>query len=70
LKFFTVHQEADVYHREACEKLLDQLTPAEQEKALYAAETTAKALWNFLSGVESRMAQQPKKVACGSGCMH
>lgn len=68
LKFFTVHQEADVYHREACEKLLDQLTPAEQEKALYAAEQTAKALWNFLSGVESRMPAM--KTGCASGCMH
>ncbi|TAH38421.1 MAG: CADD family putative folate metabolism protein [Alphaproteobacteria bacterium] len=64
LKFFTVHQEADVFHREACEKLLDQLSPEEQAKALHAAETTAKALWNFLSGVQSTY------ESCGCGAKH
>ena len=33
LEFFEVHKAADVYHREACEKLLDDLSPEEQKKA-------------------------------------
>ena len=51
LEFFEVHKEADVYHREACEKLLDGLSKNEQEKAEKAALSTAKYLWNFLSGM-------------------
>ncbi len=51
LEFFEVHKEADVYHREACEKLLDGLSKKEQEKAEIAALSTAKYLWNFLTGV-------------------
>jgi pyrroloquinoline-quinone synthase len=38
-------------HREECEKLLNDLTTAEQKKAEHAALTTAKYMWNFLSGV-------------------
>ena len=33
LEFFEVHKAADVYHRQACEKLLDDLSPEEQRKA-------------------------------------
>ena len=33
LEFFEVHKAADVYHREACEKLLDGLSKEEQIKA-------------------------------------
>ena len=33
LKFFEVHKAADVYHRQACEKLLDSMSKEEQEKA-------------------------------------
>ncbi len=55
LEFFSVHQEADVFHREACEKLLDRLPEDVQQAALHAAETIAKSLWNFLSGVQSHM---------------
>jgi len=51
LKFFEVHKAADVYHREACEKLLDGLSKAEQEKAEKSALSTAKYLWNFLTGM-------------------
>ena len=54
LEFFEVHKEADVYHREACEKLLDGLSKKEQEKAEKAALSTAKYLWNFLSGMASK----------------
>jgi len=51
LKFFEVHKAADVYHREACEKLLDALSKEEQEKAEKSALSTAKYLWNFLTGM-------------------
>ena len=51
LKFFEVHKAADVYHREACEKLLDGLSKKEQEKAERSALSTAKYLWNFLTGM-------------------
>ena len=54
LEFFEVHKAADVHHREACEKLLDSLSKDEQEKAEKAALSTAKYLWNFLSGMASK----------------
>ena len=51
LEFFEVHKAADVYHRQACEKLLDGLSKDEQEKAEKSALSTAKYLWNFLTGM-------------------
>jgi pyrroloquinoline-quinone synthase len=54
LEFFEVHKAADVHHREACEKLLDSLTEEEQLKAEKAALSTAKYLWNFLSGMAAK----------------
>ena len=51
LEFFVAHKEADVYHRAECEKLLDGLSKEEQGKAEVAALSTAKYLWNFLSGI-------------------
>ena len=51
LKFFEVHKTADVYHRQACEKLLDSMSTQEQEKAEKSALSTAKYLWNFLTGM-------------------
>ena len=54
LEFFETHKKADVYHRVECEKLLDGLSKEEQEKAEKAALSTAKYLWNFLSGVATK----------------
>jgi pyrroloquinoline-quinone synthase len=51
LEFFETHKEADIYHREECEKLLDGLSKEEQVVAEVAALSTAKYLWNFLSGM-------------------
>jgi len=51
LEFFEVHKAADIYHRQACEKLLDGLSKDEQEKAEKSALSTAKYLWNFLTGM-------------------
>ena len=54
LEFFEVHKKADVYHREACEKLLDGLSKEQKDKAEKAALSTAKYLWNFLSGMAAK----------------
>ena len=54
LEFFEVHKEADIYHREACEKLLDGLSKKDQDKAEKAALSTAKYLWSFLSGMAAK----------------
>ena len=54
LEFFVAHKEADVYHRIECEKLLDGLSKEEQGKAEVAALSTAKYLWNFLSGIAAK----------------
>jgi pyrroloquinoline-quinone synthase len=54
LEFFVAHKEADVYHREECEKLLDGLSIEEQGKAEVAALSTAKYLWSFLSGIAEK----------------
>lgn len=54
LRFFRVHESADVEHSAVCRQLLDRLAPAEQQEAIAAGEELAGALWNFLSGVEAR----------------
>jgi len=54
LRFFRVHERADVEHSEVCRKLLDRLPEEERAEAIAAGEELAGALWNFLSGVEAR----------------
>ena len=54
LRFFRVHESADVEHSSVCRALLDKLPEAEQAEAVAAGEELAGALWNFLSGVEAR----------------
>jgi pyrroloquinoline-quinone synthase len=53
LRFFRVHESADVEHSAVCRKLLDRLPEAEKEEAVAAGEELAGALWNFLSGAEA-----------------
>ena len=53
LRFFRVHEGADVEHSSVCRALLDRLPAEEQEEAIAAGEELAAALWNFLSGVEA-----------------
>ena len=62
VEFFEVHKAADVYHRESCEKLLDDLSSEEQKKAEVSALSTAKYLWNFLSGIAEKHSI-PRQVA-------
>jgi pyrroloquinoline-quinone synthase len=52
LRFFRVHESADLQHAQVCRDLLDRLPEAEREEAVAAGEELAGALWNFLSGVE------------------
>jgi pyrroloquinoline-quinone synthase len=52
LRFFRVHEGADVEHSRVCRELLDRLPQGEREEAIAAGEELAGALWNFLSGVE------------------
>ncbi len=54
LAFFETHKKADVYHRQECEVLLDNLSKEDQAKAETAAIKTAKHLWNFLSGIAQK----------------
>lgn len=55
LRFFTVHEAADVEHAQVCRGLLDRLPPAEADDAAEAGAELAGALWGFLDGV-SRLA--------------
>jgi len=54
LRFFRVHETADVEHSNICRTLLDRLPAEERAEAVAAGEELAGALWNFLSGVEAR----------------
>jgi pyrroloquinoline-quinone synthase len=58
LRFFRVHETADVEHSQVCRELLDRLPENERIEAIDAGEELAGALWNFLSGVEARAALQ------------
>ena len=53
LRFFRVHESADVEHSAVCRALLDGLPDAQKDEAVAAGEELAGALWNFLSGVEA-----------------
>lgn len=54
LRFFRVHESADIEHSSVCRALLDRLPETEKAEAVAAGEELAGALWNFLSGVEAR----------------
>jgi len=54
LRFFQVHETADVEHSAVCRNLLDRLNEKDSGEAIAAGEELANALWNFLSGVEAR----------------
>ena len=54
LRFFRVHEYADVEHSAVCRELLDRLAEDERAEAIAAGDELAGALWSFLSGVEAR----------------
>ncbi|SRR5712692_9209868 len=53
LRYFAVHQEADVRHRAAWREWLTQQTEADQQQVLAAAERGLRALWGALEVVHS-----------------
>lgn len=56
-RYFTLHATADVFHANVWREQLGKrvaANPENAEKALAAAETTAKALWTALDGIEAR----------------
>ena len=54
LRFFRVHESADVEHSAVCRTLLDRLPEGQRDEAISAGEELAGALWDFLSGIEAR----------------
>ncbi len=52
LKFFEVHELADVEHSDVCRELLDALPAADREEAHAAACQLAEALRGFLTGMQ------------------
>lgn len=54
LRFFRVHEQADVEHSRVCRELLDRLPEDQKAEAVAAGEELAGALYNFLSGVEAK----------------
>jgi pyrroloquinoline-quinone synthase len=51
LKFFEVHTSADVWHSAECAALIEDLSPADKEKAAIGAKKGAQLLWSFLDGM-------------------
>ncbi len=58
LRFFQVHKEADIVHRQVGRDLLSSLvrTTAEEDRSVRAAEEALDALWSMLDGVQRRAA--------------
>lgn len=52
LRFFAVHEMADVEHSAVCRDLLDALPEADRAEALAGAQELAQALLRFLDGME------------------
>jgi pyrroloquinoline-quinone synthase len=54
VSFFTVHESADLVHRQSEMSVLTQkcLTDEDQNAAVSAAREAARALWDFLTGVQ------------------
>jgi pyrroloquinoline-quinone synthase len=52
VKFFSVHEEADIHHSRSERTLLQATTPATLlEEVVQASAKTAHALWSFLDGI-------------------
>lgn len=53
LRFFTVHQQADVYHAQTTARLLERhgISTDDARSAVTGAETALNALWEMLDGV-------------------
>jgi len=56
-QYFTLHKTADVYHSQVWRKQLEkrvEANPEVAERALVAAESAARKLWEALDGIEAR----------------
>lgn len=55
-EFFTVHQEADIYHSQAEWSLIERFadTPEKQAEVAAATERACDALWGFLDGIHEK----------------
>lgn len=64
-EFFTVHQEADVYHTESTVGLIEShaVTAAQQAEVIETAKVAVDALWQFLDGVYETYCQDVKAEA-------
>jgi pyrroloquinoline-quinone synthase len=51
LKFFEVHEEADIWHSDEVAGLIKKLSPDQQVDAFDSASKAADALWTFLDGM-------------------
>ena len=49
VRFFELHEKADIAHSKACEKLIDDIPEEKEAPAITAAMTAAESLWDFLS---------------------
>ena len=58
VSFFTVHETADLVHRQSEMKVLTRkcVTEQDQNTVVKAAGQAAKALWDFLTGVQTAYA--------------
>lgn len=58
-EFFSVHQQADVYHAASTLKLVEEyaVTETQQEEVKEAAATVANALWKFMDGIYENYCQ-------------
>ncbi|MET0182878.1 MAG: CADD family putative folate metabolism protein [Caulobacterales bacterium] len=52
IRFFAVHEEADLEHSAVCRELLDALPEADRDEAVAAAAELSQALLTFLDGME------------------
>jgi pyrroloquinoline-quinone synthase len=59
VSFFTVHEVADEWHRETELKVLSEACDDDQDReaVVQSAGAAAKALWDFLTGVEAAFVQ-------------
>ncbi len=49
VRFFSLHQEADVFHSRACEQMINEIPPESYDKALAATQRATEAIWDFLT---------------------
>jgi pyrroloquinoline-quinone synthase len=52
IRFFRVHEAADVEHSAVCRELLNKLPADQRSEAIAGGAAMAGALWDFLSGVQ------------------